>query len=72
MTQTLPQIEREQEEIINMPERFYKKFQRDAKMLRMDLLKSEQRVRDEKQGWLLGSAKAWRQAIGVRREGERP
>ena len=48
-----------------LPDRDYKKFQREAKQLRLELLKSEQRVRDERQGWLLGNARGWRQAIGV-------
>ena len=33
------QIEREQEEIMKMPDRFYKKFQKDVKQLRVDLLR---------------------------------
>ena len=48
-----------------LPDRDYKKFQREAKQLRLELLKSEQRVRDERQGWLLGNARGWRQVIGV-------
>ena len=38
------QIEREQEEIMKMPDRFYKKFQKDVKQLRVDLLRRWARV----------------------------
>ena len=48
----------------------YKRFQQDSKRMRLELLRYDQKLKDDKQGMLLMEARAWKQVgWGIRIRG---
>ncbi|KAG1660651.1 hypothetical protein FOA52_008011 [Chlamydomonas sp. UWO 241] len=59
-------VEAEQQQLVQMPERQYRRWQVDSKKLRLDLARAEQYSKDNRQGMLIRDGRQMKSAMGDR------